>query len=77
MFPRSRLQPQIIGPRVLISPLTRLLCFFQTYGLHHQDQNSVEMCTFVCKVHEDSPARQAGLKVGEYSTDNLENISKK
>ncbi|CAG6021832.1 general receptor for phosphoinositides 1-associated scaffold protein [Menidia menidia] len=37
----------------------------QTYGLHHQDQNSVEMCTFVCKVHEDSPAQQAGLKVGD------------
>ncbi|XP_040906597.1 general receptor for phosphoinositides 1-associated scaffold protein [Toxotes jaculatrix] len=37
----------------------------QTYGLHHQDQNSVEMCTFVCKVHSDSPAQQAGLKVGD------------
>ncbi|XP_072223502.1 general receptor for phosphoinositides 1-associated scaffold protein [Leuresthes tenuis] len=37
----------------------------QTYGLHHQDQNSVEMCTFVCKVHEDSPAQLAGLKVGD------------
>lgn len=38
---------------------------FQTYGLHHQDQNSVEMCTFVYKVHEDSPAQHSGLKVGE------------
>ncbi|XP_053173620.1 general receptor for phosphoinositides 1-associated scaffold protein [Scomber japonicus] len=37
----------------------------QTYGLHHQDQNSVEMCTFVCKVHDESPAQQAGLKVGD------------
>ncbi|CAI5648371.1 general receptor for phosphoinositides 1-associated scaffold protein isoform X1 [Oreochromis niloticus] len=37
----------------------------QTYGLHHQDQNSVEMCTFVCKVHNDSPAQQAGLTVGD------------
>ncbi|XP_056279951.1 general receptor for phosphoinositides 1-associated scaffold protein [Pseudoliparis swirei] len=37
----------------------------QTYGLHHQDQNSVEMCTFVCKVHDDSPAQKAGLKVGD------------
>uniref|UniRef100_UPI0037E76FEF general receptor for phosphoinositides 1-associated scaffold protein n=1 Tax=Semicossyphus pulcher TaxID=241346 RepID=UPI0037E76FEF len=37
----------------------------QTYGLHHQDQNSVEMCTFVCKVHDDSPAQEAGLKVGD------------
>ncbi|KAM7411356.1 hypothetical protein PAMA_021379 [Pampus argenteus] len=37
----------------------------QTYGLHHQDQNSVEMCTFVCKVHNDSAAQQAGLKVGD------------
>ncbi|CDQ91770.1 unnamed protein product [Oncorhynchus mykiss] len=40
----------------------------QTYGLHHQDQNSVEMCTFVCKVHDDSPAQQAGLKVGDTIT---------
>ncbi|XP_058499654.1 general receptor for phosphoinositides 1-associated scaffold protein [Solea solea] len=37
----------------------------QTYGLHHQEQNSVEMCTFVCKVHGDSAAQQAGLKVGD------------
>lgn len=37
----------------------------QTYGLHHQDQNSVEMCTFVCKVHDESPAQEAGLKVGD------------
>ncbi|KAM7405157.1 hypothetical protein PAMP_012441 [Pampus punctatissimus] len=37
----------------------------QTYGLHHQDQNSVEMCTFVCKVHNDSAAQQAGLRVGD------------
>ncbi|GAA6085252.1 general receptor for phosphoinositides 1-associated scaffold protein isoform X1 [Tachysurus ichikawai] len=35
----------------------------QTYGLHHQDENSVELCTFVCKVQEDSPAKLAGLKV--------------
>ncbi|TTO15637.1 General receptor for phosphoinositides 1-associated scaffold protein [Bagarius yarrelli] len=37
----------------------------QTYGLHHQDEKSVEMCTFVCKVHEESPAKLAGLKVGD------------
>ncbi|KAI5095553.1 general receptor for phosphoinositides 1-associated scaffold protein, partial [Silurus meridionalis] len=37
----------------------------RTYGLHHQDENSVEMCTFVCKVHEDSPAKLAGLKMGD------------
>ncbi|MBN3297675.1 GRASP protein, partial [Amia calva] len=37
----------------------------QTYGLHHQNENSVEMCTFVCKVHPNSPAHQAGLKVGD------------
>uniref|UniRef100_A0A1A8SMA9 GRP1 (General receptor for phosphoinositides 1)-associated scaffold protein n=1 Tax=Nothobranchius rachovii TaxID=451742 RepID=A0A1A8SMA9_9TELE len=37
----------------------------QTYGLHHQDQNTVEMCTFVCKVHENSPSQTAGLKVGD------------
>ncbi|XP_019721749.1 general receptor for phosphoinositides 1-associated scaffold protein [Hippocampus comes] len=37
----------------------------QTYGLLHQDQNTVEMCTFVYKVHDDSPAQLAGLRVGE------------
>ncbi|XP_052450578.1 general receptor for phosphoinositides 1-associated scaffold protein [Carassius gibelio] len=37
----------------------------QTYGLHHQSENSVEMCTFICKVHEDSAAQLAGLKVGD------------
>ncbi|CAL1606455.1 unnamed protein product [Knipowitschia caucasica] len=37
----------------------------QTYGLHRQDQNTVEMCTFVCKVHGDSPAQRSGLKVGD------------
>uniref|UniRef100_A0A1A8N260 GRP1 (General receptor for phosphoinositides 1)-associated scaffold protein n=1 Tax=Nothobranchius pienaari TaxID=704102 RepID=A0A1A8N260_9TELE len=37
----------------------------KTYGLHHQDQNTVEMCTFVCKVHENSPSQTAGLKVGD------------
>ncbi|KAK2851802.1 hypothetical protein Q5P01_008078 [Channa striata] len=40
----------------------------QTYGLHHQDQNSVEMCTFVCKVQDDSPAQRAGLNVGDTIT---------
>lgn len=38
---------------------------FQTYGLHHQDRNSVEMFTFVCRVHGGSPAEAAGLKAGE------------
>ncbi|XP_048872091.1 general receptor for phosphoinositides 1-associated scaffold protein isoform X1 [Brienomyrus brachyistius] len=37
----------------------------QTYGLHRQDENSVEMCTFICKVHENSPAQRAGLRVGD------------
>ncbi|XP_030052717.1 protein TAMALIN [Microcaecilia unicolor] len=36
----------------------------QTYGLHHQDKNTVEMFTFVCRVHEGSPAQLAGLKPG-------------
>ncbi|NWH40558.1 GRASP protein, partial [Chloropsis hardwickii] len=40
---------------------------FQTYGLHHQDRNSVEMFTFVCRVHDGSPAEAAGLKAGEHT----------
>ncbi|XP_044139975.1 protein TAMALIN [Bufo gargarizans] len=37
----------------------------QTYGLHHKDRNAVEMFTFVCRVHEGSPAMLCGLKVGD------------
>ncbi|XP_072846983.2 protein TAMALIN [Pogona vitticeps] len=37
----------------------------QTYGLHHQDTKSVEMFTFVCRIHENSPAQMAGLKPGD------------
>ncbi|XP_066841569.1 protein TAMALIN isoform X1 [Anser cygnoides] len=40
----------------------------QTYGLHHQDRNSVEMFTFVCQVHSGSPAEAAGLKAGDTIT---------
>ncbi|KAK4807404.1 hypothetical protein QYF61_027447 [Mycteria americana] len=40
----------------------------QTYGLHHQDRNSVEMFTFVCRVHGGSPAEAAGLKAGDAIT---------
>ncbi|XP_053564005.1 protein TAMALIN [Bombina bombina] len=37
----------------------------QTYGLHHQEKNTVEMFTFVCRVHDGSPAQLCGLKVGD------------
>ncbi|XP_067385926.1 protein TAMALIN [Emydura macquarii macquarii] len=40
----------------------------QTYGLHHQEKNSVDMFTFVCRVHEGSPAQLAGLKAGDTIT---------
>uniref|UniRef100_A0ACB8EL84 Uncharacterized protein n=1 Tax=Sphaerodactylus townsendi TaxID=933632 RepID=A0ACB8EL84_9SAUR len=40
----------------------------QTYGLHHQDTKSVEMFTFVCRVHDGSPAQVAGLKPGDTIT---------
>ncbi|XP_049675217.1 protein TAMALIN isoform X2 [Accipiter gentilis] len=40
----------------------------QTYGLHHQDRKSVEMFTFVCRVHGGSPAEAAGLKAGDTIT---------
>ncbi|NXX99107.1 GRASP protein, partial [Centropus bengalensis] len=41
---------------------------FQTYGLHHQDRNHVEMFTFVCRVHGGSAAEAAGLKAGDTIT---------
>lgn len=63
---------QLVGPPMASagdSVLSRFCSrLFQTYGLHHQDQNSVEMCTFVCRVHDGSPAQQAGLRVGEFSS---------
>ncbi|KAM4795165.1 protein TAMALIN [Rhinophrynus dorsalis] len=37
----------------------------QTYGLHHQERNTVEMFTFVCRVHDGSPAQLCGLKIGD------------
>ncbi|XP_074835767.1 protein TAMALIN [Carettochelys insculpta] len=40
----------------------------QTYGLHHQAKSCVEMFTFVCRVHQGSPAQLAGLKLGDTIT---------
>ncbi|XP_002752534.2 protein TAMALIN [Callithrix jacchus] len=37
----------------------------QTYGLHHREEQRVEMVTFVCRVHESSPAQLAGLTPGD------------
>ncbi|MEJ1271214.1 GRP1 (general receptor for phosphoinositides 1)-associated scaffold protein [Cricetulus griseus] len=36
-----------------------------TYGLHHREEQRVEMVTFVCRVHESSPAQLAGLTPGD------------
>ncbi|XP_048474788.1 general receptor for phosphoinositides 1-associated scaffold protein [Rhincodon typus] len=36
----------------------------QTYGLHHRDEKSMEMCTFVCRVRENTPAELGGLRQG-------------
>uniref|UniRef100_A0A3Q0QTS2 Cytohesin 1 interacting protein n=1 Tax=Amphilophus citrinellus TaxID=61819 RepID=A0A3Q0QTS2_AMPCI len=37
----------------------------QTYGLQLKNSSAVEMCTFVCKVNEDSVAESAGLTAGD------------
>ncbi|XP_008291197.1 cytohesin-interacting protein [Stegastes partitus] len=37
----------------------------QTYGLQLKNSSAVEMCTFVCKVQEDSAAESAGLTAGD------------
>ncbi|XP_047456019.1 cytohesin-interacting protein [Mugil cephalus] len=37
----------------------------QTYGLRLKHSSAVEMCTFVCKVQEDSAAENAGLTTGD------------
>ncbi|XP_038642626.1 general receptor for phosphoinositides 1-associated scaffold protein [Scyliorhinus canicula] len=40
----------------------------QTYGLHHRDENAMEMCTFVCRVRENTPAELGGLRQGDTIT---------
>ncbi|KAM7380609.1 hypothetical protein PAMP_003891 [Pampus punctatissimus] len=37
----------------------------QTYGLQLKNSSAVEMCTFVCRVQEDSAAEGAGLTAGD------------
>ncbi|XP_010889106.1 cytohesin-interacting protein [Esox lucius] len=37
----------------------------QTYGMQPKNSTSLEMCTFVCKVQEDSSAETAGLTTGD------------
>ncbi|XP_007888106.1 cytohesin-interacting protein [Callorhinchus milii] len=37
----------------------------QTCGLGHKNTNALEMCTFICKVHDNSPSHLAGLKAGD------------
>ncbi|CAH2305566.1 cytohesin-interacting [Pelobates cultripes] len=37
----------------------------QTYKLQHQNAYALEMCTYVCKVHDNSPSSCAGLKKGD------------
>uniref|UniRef100_A0A8C5PYW7 Cytohesin 1 interacting protein n=1 Tax=Leptobrachium leishanense TaxID=445787 RepID=A0A8C5PYW7_9ANUR len=46
----------------------------QTYKLQHQNAYAMEMCTYVCKVHENSPSSCAGLKKGDMLT-NINGIS--
>uniref|UniRef100_A0A668A3T3 Cytohesin 1 interacting protein n=1 Tax=Myripristis murdjan TaxID=586833 RepID=A0A668A3T3_9TELE len=37
----------------------------QTYGVQKKSSSAVEMCTFVCRVQEDSAAESAGLTAGD------------
>nr|XP_025850022.1 cytohesin-interacting protein [Vulpes vulpes] len=37
----------------------------QTYRLQNQNMCSLEMCTLICKIQEDSPAHHAGLQTGD------------
>ncbi|KAM4626982.1 cytohesin-interacting protein [Discoglossus pictus] len=40
----------------------------QTYKLQHHSAYALEVCTYVCKVHENSPSSHAGLKIGDMLT---------
>lgn len=48
--------------------------WLQTYGLQLKDSSAVEMCTFVRKVQEDSPAESAGLTAGETPTSSVQAV---
>ncbi|XP_048390642.1 cytohesin-interacting protein-like [Stegostoma tigrinum] len=37
----------------------------QTVGMDQQNANTLQRCTFVCKVHDNSPSHFAGLKAGD------------
>ncbi|XP_078408329.1 cytohesin-interacting protein [Cetorhinus maximus] len=37
----------------------------QTLGMDQQNANALEICTYVCNVHENSPSHFAGLKAGD------------
>ncbi|XP_067891395.1 cytohesin-interacting protein-like [Heterodontus francisci] len=37
----------------------------QTLRMNQQNANALEMCTYVCKVHDNSPSHFAGLKPGD------------
>uniref|UniRef100_UPI00398E8C9D cytohesin-interacting protein-like n=1 Tax=Pristiophorus japonicus TaxID=55135 RepID=UPI00398E8C9D len=37
----------------------------QTLGMNQQNANALEMCTYVCKVRDNSPSHFAGLKAGD------------
>ncbi|XP_072435482.1 cytohesin-interacting protein-like [Chiloscyllium punctatum] len=37
----------------------------QTVGMDQQNANTLQMCTYVCKVYDNSPSQFAGLKAGD------------
>ncbi|XP_067843537.1 cytohesin-interacting protein-like isoform X2 [Heptranchias perlo] len=37
----------------------------QTFGMNQQNANALEMCTYVCRVRDNSPSHFAGLKAGD------------
>ncbi|XP_010211427.1 PREDICTED: general receptor for phosphoinositides 1-associated scaffold protein [Tinamus guttatus] len=83
-FPDARHLPEVLRPvlehqALTVAPRRRVVTLekaaeeafgfeIQTYGLHHQERNRVEMFTFVCRVHDGSPAAAAGLQAGDTIT---------
>lgn len=48
--------------------VTLSLWYLQTIRFPHQNDYSLEVCTCVCRIQEESPAHLSGLQIGNYSS---------
>lgn len=48
--------------------VTLSLWYLQTIRFPHQNDYSLEVCTCVCRIQEESPAHLSGLQIGNYAS---------